>query len=180
MKSVTTAILVVALLTVAGCGKQEKSQEAPKPPSMALHTAAALGNAEVIEQHIKAGSDLNEIDAYGSTPLIVAITFDKPEAASVLIEAGADMTITNNEGSNPLHIAAFFCRTEIVEALLKAGADKSLRNGNGKTALETVASPFEEVKPIYDGIGEALGPLGVVFDYEHIIATRPKIADMLR
>jgi hypothetical protein len=58
MKTLTTAILVVTLLTFTGCGKQEESsQTAPKPPSVGLIEAAASGNLEAIQQHIKAGSD---------------------------------------------------------------------------------------------------------------------------
>ena len=71
-------------------------------------------------------------------------------------------------------------RTEIVEALLENGADKDLANTAGRTALETVAGPFEDVKPIYDSIQKGLAPLGLRFDYGRIRETRPKIAEMLR
>ena len=175
MKTVMTAILVVTLLTVAGCGKLENSA-----PSVGLNAAALQGNLEAIRQHIKAGSDLNEKDQFGSTPLIIAATFGKTEVALALIEAGADLNTKNNDGSTPLLTAAFLCRTEIVEALLEKGADKTLRNSAGKTALETVAGPFDNVKGIYDGLGAALGPLGLELDYERIKATRPNIAEMLR
>ncbi|NOR14798.1 MAG: acyltransferase family protein [Candidatus Aminicenantes bacterium] len=175
MKTATTALLVISLLTAAGCTKQENPA-----PRVSLHAAALQGSIDGIRQHIKAGSDLNEKDVYGSTPLIIAVTFDKVEVAQALIEAGADMTITNNEGATPLHIAAFFCRTDIVKALLEKGADKNAKNNSGKTALETVAGPFEEVKSIYDSIGKALGPLGFELDYGQIEMTRPKIAEMLQ
>jgi len=175
MKTVMTVILVVSLLTVAGCEKQENPT-----PRMSLHMAALQGRVDAIQQHIKAGSDLDEKDEYGSSPLIVAITFGKTEVARALIEAGADMKITNNEGATPLYIAAFFCRTEIVEALLDNGADKNLRNNAGSTALEAVSRPFENVKGIYDSIGKALEPLGLRLDYERIKMARPKIAEMLR
>jgi ankyrin repeat protein len=175
MKTTLTLCLMAALLVAAGCAKQENPT-----PHVDIHIAALQGNIEEIRKHITAGSDLNEKDDYGSTPLIVAITFDKANVAKALIEAGADMTITNNEGSNPLHIAAFFCRTEIVEALLENGADKTVRNSAGRTALETVAGPFDDVKGIYDSIGAALRPLGLKLDYERIQATRPMIAEMLR
>jgi len=175
MKTVMTVILVVSLLTVAGCEKQENPT-----PRMSLHMAALQGRVDAIQQHIKAGSDLDEKDEYGSSPLIVAITFGKTEVARALIEAGADMKITNNEGSTPLYIAAFFCRTEIVEALLDNGADKNLRNNAGTTALEAVSRPFDDVKGIYDSIGKALEPLGLRLDYERIKMARPKIAEMLR
>ena len=115
MKKITLILAIITLLAVAGCGKQENSQEASKPPSMGLHIAAALGNLKAIQQHIQAGSDLNEKDAYGSSPLIVAATFGKTEAAKALIEAGADMKKRNNDGSTALHIAAFLCYPEIVD-----------------------------------------------------------------
>jgi hypothetical protein len=181
MKTLTTAILVVTLLTFTGCGKQESSQTAPKPPSVGLIEAAALGNLEAIRQHIKAGSDLNEKEpSRGSSPLITATAFGQTEAARVLIEAGADVNFKNNEGSTALHTAALFCRTEIVKALLENGADKNVRNNAGRTALDAVAGPFEDMKSIYDQFRAFLGPLGIELDYERIKMTRPKIAEMLR
>jgi hypothetical protein len=182
--AVTTAALIITLLAVAGCGRQENSAtengQSAKPPGVGLHIAALQGNIDAIRQHIKAGSDLNEKDAYGSTPLIIAVTFGKTEVAEALIEAGADLKITNNEGSTPLHIAAFLCRTEIVRALLDKGADKIATNNAGRTAFESVAAPFDDVKGIYDSIGKALEPLGLRLDYERIRQTRPRIAEMLR
>ncbi len=100
--------------------------------------------------------------------------------AVALIEAGADVNIQNNEGSTALLTAAFFCRTEVVEALLDNGADRTVRNGAGRTALESVSVPFEEVEDIYDGLGAALRPLGLELDYERIVSTRPRIAEILR
>ncbi len=181
MKTLTTAVLVVTLLTFTGCGKQESSQTAPKPPSVSLMEAAALGNLDAIRQHIKAGSDLNEKEpSRGSSPLITATAFGETEAARALIEAGADVNFKNNEGSTALHTAAFFCRTEIVKALLENGADKNARNNAGRTALDAVAGPFDDMKSIYDQFRMALGPLGIELDYERIKMTRPKIAEMLR
>jgi len=175
MKIAKTITLVISLLAIIGCGKQEDPD-----PRINLHLAALQGRVDAVQLHIEAGSDLNEIDEYGSTPLIAAITFGQTEVAKVLIEAGADIRITNNEGSTPLHVAAFFCHTEIVKALLDNGADKSLKSNAGSTALETVSSPFEDVKVIYDNIGTALKSMGLRLDYERIELTRPKIAEMLR
>jgi ankyrin repeat protein len=175
MKTTAAVMIIASLLFAAGCKKQESPT-----PHVIIQVAALQGNIDEIRKHIGAGSDLNEKDDYGSTPLIIAITFGRTEVARALIEAGADMTIANNEGSAPLHIAAFFCRTEIVEALLGNGADKDLANTAGRTALETVEGPFEDVKPIYDSIQKGLAPLGLKLNYERIQETRPKIAEMLR
>jgi len=191
IKVVTTEMLVVTLLTIAACGSEDGnstkekrqssvSQTSTKPPSIDIHTATLLGDLEAIHQHIKAGSDLNEKDEYGSTPLIITATFGKTEVSKALIEAGADVNCTNNQGSTALHSDAFLCRMELVEALLDNGADKNLRNNYGNTALESVAAPFENVKAIYDIFSKDLGPLGLKLDYTHIKITRPRIAEMLR
>lgn len=181
MKTATTAILAAIFLTVVGCGNQESSQDTPAPPDTNLHVAAIQGNLEAVQQHIKAGSDLNEKEpSRGSSPLITAAVFGKTDVARALVEAGADVNYQNNEGSTALHSAAFFCRTEIVKLLLENGADKSLTNNAGRTPLESVESPFENVKGYYDQLGAALGPLGLILDYEQIKTTRPKIAEMLR
>ncbi len=154
-------------------------QEGPGQ-SGSLHMAVLQGNIDAVHQHIKAGSDLNAKDAYGSTALLIAATFGKTEIARALIEAGADIQIKDRNGSTPLHVAAFFCRPEIVKALLDKGADRRSRNNYGNTALESVAGPFEDVKGIYDQLGAGLAPLGLRLDYERIRATRPKIVEMLR
>ncbi len=175
MKTVTTAILTAALLTPVGV----RAQEDPTPPA-SVHIAALQGDIAAIRQHIAAGADLNEKDAWGSTPLIIAAAFGKTEVAIALIEAGADLNVTNSDGATALHTAAFLCRTEIVEALLEAGANKYLRDNFGNTARESVADPFDDVTFIYDRFGQGLGPLGLELDYERIRATRPLIAEMLR
>ncbi len=175
MKKATIGVLVLSFLAAAGCEKRENPA-----PRVSLHLAALQGRTDLVRQHIEAGTELNEKDEYGSTPLIIAITFGRTDAARALIGAGADMTITNNEGSSPLHIAAFFCRTEIVRALLDKGADKEAKNMSGSTPLDTVAGPFDEVRGIYDEIRKGLEPLGLGLDYEKIKATRPQIAEMLR
>ena len=175
MKSVTT-LLVITLLIVTGCAKQENPA-----PQVDLFTAVITGNLEAVHQHIKAGSDLNVKEhTRGSTPLITSTVFGKTEVALALIEGGADVNIQNNEGSTALITAAFFCHTKVVRALLDNGADKEIRNNAGRKALDSVSRPFDEVKSMYDGFAAALAPAGLVLDYEHIKETRPKIAEMLQ
>lgn len=138
-------------------------------------------NLKAIQQHVKAGSDLNVKEpTRGSTPLITAAVFGRTDAALALIDAGADVNHQNNEGSTPLITAAFTCRSEIARALLDNGADKTLKSNAGRTALESVQRPFDDVKGVYDGLKAALEPLSLQLDYEHIKATRPKIAEMLQ
>jgi uncharacterized protein len=180
---VSMAMVAIVLLTITACNSKQGNSSIPesiKPPPMDLNSAAFLGNTDVIRQHIKAGSDLNKKDDYGSTPLHTTTVFGKTEAALILINAGADINILNADGSTPLHTAAFFCRTEIVKALLEKGADKNVRNNYGSTALESVVGPFNDVKAIYEQINKDLGPLGLKLDYNKLEKTRPVIAEMLK
>jgi NAD(P)-dependent dehydrogenase (short-subunit alcohol dehydrogenase family) len=146
-----------------------------------FHQAALRGNLQAVRRYIEAGANLNAREpGGGSTPLLIAAMFGHPEVARALIDAGADVNQKNNDGTTPLLTAALFAHPEIVRALLDAGADKSIRNASGATPLDVVTTPFESIKPVYDSLAKALGPIGLELDYERIKATRPEIAAMLR
>jgi ankyrin repeat protein len=173
----------MGILMMFSCGQSGEAAEKKetKPPVMDLHTAAVLGDLDVIRQHVEAGSDLNVKEpSVGSSPLITAAVFDKPDVVRLLAESGADVNYRNNEGSTALHTAAFLCRLEVVEILLENGADTGMKNNYGSTALASVSGPFSEVEPIYDSFSRDLGPLGIRLDYEYIQETRPVIADLLK
>ncbi len=167
--------LALALLIL--CPLQIRSQVQPTDTN--LHLAVLQGNLELVKKIVKSGSNLNEKDPYGSTPLIIASTFGKVAIAKLLIEEGADLSIANNQGSTPLHIAAFFCHEEIAEHLLNKGADKSLRNNDGATAYDIVAAPVEIDHETYKQLESALGPMGLSVDLDKIKSNRPRLAELL-
>lgn len=157
------------------------SQSGVKPPDIDIHTAVVTGNLKALQQHIAAGTNINERDPFGgSSPLISAAVFDKPEMAKVLLDAGADINFQNNDGSTALHTAAFFCRPEIVKMLVDKGADKTIKNKYGATPYGNVAGPYAEVKDAYEMMEKVLGPMGLKLDYVYIQKTRPEIASMLK
>lgn len=176
-----TLIIALSLASCGGASEKNTKESKPEPPAMDIHAAALMGDLGAIQQHIKAGTDLNLREpAVGSTPMITAAVFDKPEVVKALIDAGAEVNLKNNEGSTALHSAAFLCRVEIVELLLAKGADKTLKNNYQATAGESISAPFSDVKFIYDQFSRDLGPLGIKLDFEYIEKTRPILADMLR
>jgi len=182
MKTLNTPFyLLVIILLVASCTAKETANTTAKAPDIDIHTAVISGNMEAVKQHIAAGSDLNVRDPFGgSSPLISAAVFGKPEIAKVLIDAGVDLNFQNSDGSTALHTAAFFCRPEIVKQLLEKNADKTIKNKYGATAFDNVAAPFADMKDAYDMMGNVLGPMGLKLDYVYIEKTRPEIAEMLK
>ncbi|CAD5251264.1 MULTISPECIES: ankyrin repeat domain-containing protein [unclassified Imperialibacter] len=186
MKTMTRLALVAALLVTVACSdkkvKSESTSEssAVAAPDVDIHTAVISGNIEAVKQHIAASSNLNEKDPFGgSSPLISAAVFGKPEAAKLLIDAGADINFQNNDGSTALISAAFFCRPEIVQMLLDKGADKSIKNKYGATAYDGVSVPYADVKGSYEMMATMLAPMGLKLDYAYIEKTRPEVAAML-
>lgn len=181
-------IASLALLLTSGACQDKKgvtnsggTKTSAQAPQMDIHTAVVTGNLEAVQMHIAAGSDINIKDPFGgSSPLISAAVFGKTEIAKVLIDAGADIDFQNNEGSTALHTAAFFCRPEIVKMLLAKNADKTIKNKYNATAYENVAGSFQEVKPVYDMMVSALGPMGLKLDYAYLEKTRPEIATLLK
>src|SRR5690606_6688956 len=143
VRQTMAGILFLGLLfmTVACKGRDGSSTNSGgevKAPTLDIHTAVITQNREALEQHILAGTNLNEKDPFGgSSPLISAAVFGKPDMAKLLIEAGADLDFQNNDGSTALISAAYFCRPDIVRMLLEAGADKTIRNNFGATAYES-------------------------------------------
>ncbi len=173
--------VLVLMVLLGACQNNTDTpiQHTVKPPTQSIHEAAFMGNEKAVKQHINAGSDLNEKDQFGSTPLNIAITFNKTAIAKVLIAAGADIHATAADGSTPLHTAAFLCRIEVVEVLLSKGADRQLTNAFGSTPLQSMQAPFEMVKPIYDQLSRDLGPLGFKLNYDFLKENRPVVAAML-
>jgi ankyrin repeat protein len=186
----TIGILLLTILFTSSCAQSDKKtttsnntevKKTVDKPSIDIQTAVISGNLEMVKQHIEAGTDINQKEAMsGSTPLISAATFNKPEIAKALIDAQANLSIKNNDGSTALHTAAFFGRIEIVQMLINAKADKTIRNNFGATARETVMGDFAEIKPFYDMLIQQLKPMGFKLDMNELQKARPVVAMMLQ
>lgn len=187
LKSITFIICVMALLVTGSCQKSESKKstistnKTVDKPNQGIHDAIILNNLEVVKQHIAYGSDINKIETMsGSTPLMTAVTFNKPKIVAELLKAKVDLSIKNNDGSTALHTAAFFGRIELVKLLLDAGADKTIKNNFGATPRESVLSDFTQMKPIYEMLTLQLKPMGFTLDLAALEKARPMVAMMLQ
>ena len=100
-----------------------------------LTKAAARGDTASIRELLAAGADVNEPDADGRTPVMVATRGNNVDAVRVLIEAGADVDIRDNRLDNPFLYAGAEGLLDILRLTIEAGADPALTNRFGGTAL---------------------------------------------
>jgi ankyrin repeat protein len=109
----------------------------------ALHWAARLGDAELAQILIYAGSRLDAGTRIGSyTPLHVATREGKADVVEVLLEAGSDpQAVSTNSGTTPLHLAARAGDVRIVSKLIEHGADVDVTESAwGQTPLTFAAA----------------------------------------
>tara|TARA_R110002126_G_scaffold290897_3_gene449392 strand:+ start:3639 stop:4229 length:591 start_codon:yes stop_codon:yes gene_type:complete len=186
---ITIQMLFFTLLLTSSCVQSDKKASSKTTtttkkvtkPNIDIHAAVLTGNLEAVKQHIEAGTDINKKEPMsGSTPLMTAATFNKPEIAKVLMNASADLSLKSNDGGTALHTAAFFGRIEIVQLLIDAKADKTIRNNFGATPREGVTGDFAQMKPIYEMLIQQLKPMGFTLDLNELQKARPVVAMMLQ
>lgn len=95
-----------------------------------------LESSEFIEYLIERGADINYIDSNNNTtPLILAIRFDRPRNAKLLIEKGADINFISSNNFTPLMFALRYNQPELAKILIEKGADINTIVNNGNTPL---------------------------------------------
>lgn len=144
------------------------------------HDAAVRGDTTALRQFSKA--EINQPDAKGLTPLVLAIQAQHPECVPVLLELGANP----NQGNwSALHEAAVLGDLESAQALLKAGADPNRREAQNQGTplhvacfqghLEICRLLLNRGAQVNLRDGEGLTPLFHAKDQAH-----PKIVELLR
>lgn len=101
-----------------------------------LHSASQEGNTDTVELLISKGTNINQPDMNGDTPLIVAIKNGKTVIVDLLISKGADINQPNKIGDTPLIIAAQQGNIAIARRLVKNDANIITRGSGNKTAVE--------------------------------------------
>ena len=116
----------IAAVLLVGCGESQQSPPAPevkpvepvaeaakpepptaKAPDISIHDAARKGNIEAVRKHLSVGTNVNEKDNIGNTPLHLAAGFGQTEIIVLLITKGADVNAKTAIGFTPLDASGF-------------------------------------------------------------------------
>jgi uncharacterized protein len=121
---------LTVLCLLIGPGGAPSAQTPPTAAEIAaydgVHAAAAHGSADGILRLVRAGTDPNDRDRNGRTPLHVAAFQGHGAAAQALIAAGADPNLLDNQRYDAVTIAAVRDDVPTLKALLAAGASAKL------------------------------------------------------
>jgi uncharacterized protein len=93
----------------------------------ALANAVKGNNVQIVRDLLGRGADVNALDRYGQSALMLAAHAGHREIIETLIAHKADLDITAKFGLSALMLAVVAGHGEVAHLLVKAGADVSLR-----------------------------------------------------
>jgi ankyrin repeat protein len=129
---------------------------------------AQKGSKEDAEQLLTTGIQIDVIDKYGYTPLMLACINNNIDVAAAFLARGAKANHQDKEGVTPLHFAAQLGHVNLFSLLIKHGAHINAKAKNGVTpftlaifanhldAARALAKDFKCFVDNEDNLGEAL------------------------
>ena len=119
-----------------------------------LASACATGQQSIVEFLVNMeDTDLDALDADGTSPLCAAVTWDFDPIVRLLVDAGCDVNVRNTgTQTTALHVAAIQENGRIAHRLLQAGADPTLQDIFGRSSCD-FASPSASTWPLFAARG---------------------------
>lgn len=102
---------------------------------LTLADAILMEDVRSINDLLRYGENVNDIDVYGFTPLIEAAIIDNVAITRLLLSKGANPNIQGVTGSTALHWAAENANAELCQLLLEHGADANAYTLSGQPVL---------------------------------------------
>jgi ankyrin repeat protein len=130
----------------------------PRPVNADWRDAALAGDVARLEALLDGGADIDALDRYGQSGLMIAAMHGNVDVARFLIERGAALDHTAKYRLSALMLAVINGHVEIVRLLVHAGADRGLRGSGApgfhdKTARDLAAAAERE--DLLEALGSA-------------------------
>ncbi|MBA0566753.1 hypothetical protein Golob_011539 [Gossypium lobatum] len=133
-----------------------------------IHSAASIGNLEIMEILLSKGANVNVkndggrtalhyaaskgwlkiaelLISHGCTPLHRAASTGKSALCELLIEEGAEVDATDRAGQTPLMSAVICQNKEAALLLIRHGADVDIEDKEGYTVLGLASNDFRSI-----------------------------------
>jgi ankyrin repeat protein len=107
---------------------------------MRVAQAAKRRDVAAVRTLLRAGADVNAVEADGSSALLWAAYHSNTELVRMLLDAGAKPDVRNRYGISPLLQASRLGHMPTIQALVDAGADINLAQSEGETPLMAAAA----------------------------------------
>ena len=132
-----------------------------------LHVAAGLGDLNKIKRLLNNGHSVNERDAFGATPLLVAMVAGKEEVVDFLLSQNANPLLEAKDGYTIMHGAAFSGKKSLVRKALSYDLDINSRYGPDGITPVDVAEEKGDALPFLRALGgKTAWELGRIFQKE--------------
>lgn len=101
---------------------------------------------KVLNLLIDKGANVNPEVKGKKAPLILAITYRRPDMLEVLLNNGADANRTGKDSKSPLHYAVEGGDIESVKLLIAHKAEVDVKDKKGKTPLDYAKTTLEKIE----------------------------------
>lgn len=119
-----------------------------------LSDAAREGRIAVVDELLRAGSDVNSANRFGVSVLMTAVGHGNVDVVRRLIAAGARVNAQDGRGATALMYAARYRKVEIARLLVASGAKIALRDDAGRTAAvwlpESTSDDVQKLRALLD------------------------------
>lgn len=112
----------------------------PSTIGSGIYYASCFGLEAVVNELLRAGSDINAQGGDFRSPLHVAMARGYEKIVEILIDQGADINAQGGRYGNALHFASSEGNEKIVELLIERGADINAHGGRYGNALQAASS----------------------------------------
>ncbi len=116
-------------------------------PAEDMFYASVIGNLEMLKRSVAEGSDINEADDDGSTPLMLAAVNGQSEAAKFLLDSGADPSKKDVDGWDAAKLARN-AGYEDVAKMIESHSGEPVGYPEGLEEMAIVAFVNEKAKDI--------------------------------